>query len=128
MHVNDVSGRVVDAAVKIHKKLGPGLLESVYEVILAYELKRDALQVQRQVPIPIVWDGIQFEEGYRLDLIVDEQVVIDVKSVEVVHPVHKKQLLTYLRLLEKPLGLILNFNVNLMKDGIHRIANGLPDD
>ena len=117
----------MDAAIKIHSSLGPGLLESVYEVILAYELKKRGIEVQRQWRVPIIYDDIRFEEGYRLDLLVNEQIIVEIKSVEDVQPVHKKQLLTYLRLQRKPLGLLLNFNVDLMKDGITQIVNGLEE-
>lgn len=127
MQINEISGQIVDAAIKVHSSLGPGLLESVYEVIIAFELKKRGLQVQRQVPVPIIYDAIRFEEGYRLDLLVEECVVVEIKSIDDVQPVHKKQLLTYLRLTRKPLGLLLNFNVNLMKDGITRIVNGLDE-
>jgi GxxExxY protein len=125
--LNAVSGQIVDSAIAVHNELGPGLLESVYEVTLAHELRQRGLRVERQVPVPIVYRGIRFEEGYRLDLIVNDLVIVDIKSVEAVVAIHKKQLLTYLRLTKRPLGLILNFNVNLMKDGISRIANGIED-
>ena len=127
MQINEISGTIVDSAISIHSALGPGLLESVYEVLLAHELKQRGLKVERQVPVPICYLGIRFEEGYRLDLLVENLVVVEIKSVEDVLPVHKKQLLTYLRLTGKPLGLLLNFNQNLMKDGITRIANELKD-
>src|SRR5262245_10630460 len=118
---NQIAKEVVDAAFQIRTKLGPGLLESVYEVILAYELRKRGLSVQRQVPIPIVWDDIQFEESYRLDLVVGGKVPVEIKSVSAVEPVHKKQLLTYLRLLDKRLGLLINFNENLIREGITRV-------
>ena len=127
MKLNDISGEVIDAAVTIHKELGPGLLESVYETVVSHELKSRGLDVQRQVVVPIEYRGIRFEEGYRLDLLVNESVIVEIKSVEAISKVHYKQLLTYLRLMDKPLGLLLNFNVNLMKEGISRIANGLPE-
>jgi GxxExxY protein len=127
LHENEIAREVVDAAFQIHTKLGPGLLESVYEVVLAYELRKRGLSVQRQVPVPIVWDDIQFEEGYRLDLVVEGKVLVETKSISAIEPVHKKQLLTYLRLLNKRLGLLINFNENLIRDGITRIANGLPE-
>jgi len=103
------------------------LLESVYEVLLAHELEERGFHVQRQVPVPIRFRGIEFEEGYRLDLLVENLVVVEIKSVEELSPVHKKQLLTYLRLTKKTLGLLLNFNVDLMKHGITRIANNLEE-
>jgi GxxExxY protein len=127
MHINEISGQVVDAAVKVHRLLGPGLLESVYEVALAYELRKRGFQVDRQRPVPIVYEEIQFDEGFRLDLLVNDQVIVEIKSVEDIKAVHKKQLLTYLRLQDTRLGLLLNFNVDLMKDGITRIANGLQE-
>lgn len=127
MHINEISGAVVDAALRIHSELGPGLLESVYEVLLAHELKERGFEVERQVPVSIQYMGIQFEEGYRLDLLVDDLVVVEIKSIEIILPVHKKQLLTYLRLKQKPLGLLLNFNVELMKHGITRIVNQLEE-
>ena len=125
LHENPISKEIVDAAFKIHTKLGPGLLESVYEVILAYELRKRGLQVERQLPVPVVWDDIQFDEGYRLDLMVEGKVIVEVKSIESVERVHKKQLLTHLRLMDKRLGLLINFNEELIRDGISRIANGL---
>jgi GxxExxY protein len=127
LHENPISKEIVDAAFKIHTQLGPGLLESVYEVILAHELKKRGLRVQRQLPIPIIWDDIQFEEGYRLDLMVEDKVLVEVKSVECIERVHKKQLLTYLRLLDKRLGILINFNQELIRDGISRVANGLEE-
>ncbi len=127
MHVNEISCAVVDAALGIHSELGPGLLESVYEVLLAYELKERGLHIERQVAVPIQFRGIQFDEGYRLDILVENLVVVEIKSVEELLSVHKKQLLTYLRLTKKPLGLLLNFNVDLMKHGVTRIANNLEE-
>jgi GxxExxY protein len=107
--------------------LGPGLLESVYQAILGYELKKRGLRVQSEVPLPVEWDGVKMEIGFRADLIVEGMVLVELKSVEAVAPVHKKQLLTYLRLTNLQLGLLLNFGTALMKDGIHRVANGLAD-
>jgi GxxExxY protein len=127
MHENVISKEIVDAAYKIHTKLGPGLLELVYEVVLAHELKKRGLHAQRQVPVPIVWDDIQFEQGYRLDLIVESKVLVEIKSVEGIEPVHKKQLLTYLRLMDKQLGLLINFNEELIRNGIKRVVNGLEE-
>ena len=125
MTENEVAKIIVDTAFQIHKRLGPGLLESVYEVILAHELKRRGLKVDRQVPVAIVFDGIRFDEGFRADVIVGDKVIVELKSVENVIPVHKKQLLTYLRLTDKRLGLLLNFGSELIRDGISRVVNNL---
>ncbi len=127
MRLNDLSGEIVDAALTIHREIGPGLLESVYEVVLAHELKSRNLKVSRQVAVPIEYRGLRFDEGYGLDLLVEDTIIVEIKSVENLTDVHKKQLLTYLRLTNKSLGLLLNFNVNLMKQGIVRIANGIED-
>lgn len=124
---NELARDIVDAAFHIHKNLGPGLLESVYEVILAHELEKRGLSVARQQSVPITYDGIQFDEGFCADLIVEDKVIIELKSVEQVAPVHKKQLLTHLRLADKRLGLLINFGAPLIKEGICRIANGLPE-
>jgi GxxExxY protein len=128
MTENEIAKVVVDAAYKVHTTLGPGLLESVYEIVLAHELKRRGLAVARQVPIPIQYDSILFDEGFRADIIVEEKVIVELKSVEHVAPVHKKQLLTHLRLADKRLGLLINFGEELIKTGITRIVNGLDVD
>jgi len=124
---NEVAKQIVDAAFRVHTSLGPGLLESVYEVVLAYELEKRALRKVRQQPAPIVYQTTRFEMGFRADLMVEDLVIVEIKSVEAVAPVHKKQLLTHLRLAGKRLGLLINFNVALIKEGITRIANGMPD-
>jgi len=123
MKENQVTGEIIDSCIKIHKTLGPGLLESVYEAVLAYELRSRGLQVSLQVPMPISYEGVCLEVGFRCDMLVNDLVIVELKSVENVLPVHKKQLLTYLRLAGKQLGLLVNFNSELMKDGITRIAN-----
>ena len=123
MHENEIGTAVVDCAVQLHQDLGPGLLETVYEVTLARKLEKRGLIVQRQVPITIVYDGLEFEEGSRADLIINGKVIVELKSVEMIHPVHKKQLLTYLRLTGMKLGYLLNFGSPLMKDGITRIVH-----
>ena len=127
MHENEIRGIVVDTAIDIHRKLGPGLLESVYENVLAYELRKRGLRVRKQVAIPVVWEEVRLELGFRADLIVEEKVVLEIKSIEAVAPVHKKILLTYLRLTDKRLGLLLNFSEELMKHGVFRVANGLDE-
>ncbi|HJY38427.1 MAG TPA: GxxExxY protein [Steroidobacteraceae bacterium] len=118
---------VVDAAVQIHRELGSGLLEVVYEVILTHELRGRGLQVARQVSVPIIYRGVKFDEGFRIDLIVESEVVIELKCVEALHNAHKKQLLTYLRLSDNRLGYLLNFGAPLMKDGIIRVVNRLSE-
>ena len=128
MTENDIARIVVDACFKIHTTLGPGLLESVYEIVLQRELESRGLRVRRQVPVSIVWEGVTFEEGFRADLIVNDLVIIELKSVEKLAPVHGKQLLTYLRLMKLRLGLLINFGEALIKDGIKRVANGLSEE
>lgn len=127
MTENQIAKEVVDAAVKTHSELGPGLLESVYEIVLARELRRRDLRVERQVPIPIEYEGFRFDEGFLADIIVEGKVILELKSVEQLAKVHHKQLFTYLKLADKRLGLLLNFGAELMKDGINRIANGMED-
>ena len=125
MTENEIAAQIVDAAYQIHVKLGPGLFESVYEVVLAHELKKRGLQVERQVPIAIEYEEIKFDEGFRADVIVENKVIIELKSIESLGNVHKKQLLTYLKLTNMKLGLLINFGESLIKDGIVRIVNGL---
>jgi GxxExxY protein len=124
---NEIAKLVVDAAYHVHTKLGPGLLESVYEVALAHEIEKRGLAIKRQVSIPIQYDELVFDEGFRADIIVEDSVILELKSVEAVAPVHKKQLLTYLRLADKRLGLLLNFGAPLIKKGIFRIVNNLEE-
>jgi len=128
MTENQIGKEVVDAAVKIHSALGPGLLESVYEVVLAKELERRGLAVARQVAVPIEYDGMKFDEGFRADIIVEGIVILELKSVEVLSKIHHKQLLTYLKLKRLKLGFLLNFGASLMKDGIKRMVNGLENE
>ena len=124
---NEIAKIVVDASFHIHKRLGPGLLESVYVRILEYELTKRGLRVRREVPIPFRYDDIEFDEGFRADLIVEDIVILELKSVEHTAPVHKKQVITYLKLTEMKLGLLINFGAPLIKDGIFRLANGLTE-
>jgi GxxExxY protein len=125
VHENDIAKIVVDTAFKVHRVLGPGLFESVYETVLAHEIEQRGLAVERQKVIPINYEGLVLDEGFRADLVIDDRIIIELKSVEAVSPVHKKQLLTYLRLADKRLALLINFGANLIKDGIFRVANGL---
>lgn len=124
MKENDIGTVIVDCAIQLHRALGPGLLETVYEVVLARYLEKHGLAVNRQVAIPIEFEGEEFDEGFRADLIVEDKVIIELKSVERASPVHKKQLLTYLKLSGLKLGYLLNFGDELMKNGITRIING----
>jgi GxxExxY protein len=128
MEINEVSGLVVDEAYKLHSELGPGLLESVYEILLCHRLGRRGLEVVRQIPIPVRYDGLSLDEGFRADLLVEQQIIVELKSTEQNHPVHGKQLLTYLRLSGKSLGLLINFGLPLLKDGLKRVANNLPPE
>ena len=122
---NEIGKIVVDSAIKVHRELGPGLLESVYESVMAHELQDAGLEVQRQVAIPIRYRDLVFEEGFRADMIVASKVILELKSVESLNNSHKKQLLTYLKLTRLKLGFLLNFSESLMKNGIIRIVNGL---
>jgi len=124
---NRIAKQVVDAAFQIHSRLGPGLFESVYETVLAHELQKRGLRVARQVSIPIRYDDLVFKDAFRLDLLVDDLVIVELKSIEQLAPVHKKQVITYLKLAEKRLGLLINFGEILIKDGIVRLVNGLTD-
>lgn len=127
MHENEVARVIVDASYKIHRKLGPSLLESVYEAVLSHELQKRGLRIDRQAAIPVVWEDVVIQEGFRADLIVADKVVVEIKSVERLASVHGKQLLTYLRLLDKRLGLLINFGEFLIKNGIKRVANNLEE-
>jgi GxxExxY protein len=124
---NKIAKLVVDAAYHVHTKLGPGLLESVYEVVLAHEMEKRGLVFERQGSIPVQYDGLFFDEGFRADMVVEDSVILELKSVESVASVHKKQLLTYLRLADKKLGLLLNFGAPLIKKGIFRVVNKLEE-
>ena len=127
MDENQIAREIVDAAVQLHRELGPGLLESVYEAVLAYELQQRGLTVQRQVPVPIEYKGLRFEEGFRADMIVNGLVVVELKSISEINNAHRKQIQTYVRLKKLRLGLLLNFGAALMKNGIVRAANGMPE-
>ena len=121
--------QIVDAAYRVHTTLGPGLLESVYEAALAYELEKRGLRITgtRQQAIPVVYETVHILTGFHADLVVEDKVIVEIKALEIIAPVHKKQLLTYLKLADKRLGLLINFNVALIKDGITRIVNGLKE-
>jgi GxxExxY protein len=128
MEENEIGGIVVDAAIQVHRELGPGLLESIYEIILLHELTQRGLHAKRQVPVDVSFRGYVFDEGFRADLVVEEKVILELKCVERTSDAHRKQLLTYLRVTGLKLGFLLNFGEALMKDGITRTANGLRED
>lgn len=123
METNEITGLVLDTFIKIHSALGPGLFESVYEEIGVYELNKRGLYVERQKAIPVVYDNLKFEDGFRADLVVERKVIIEIKSIEALAPVHYKQVITYLKLMNLKDGILVNFNVDLLKDGFHRIFN-----
>ena len=125
MHENDIAHQCIGAAIEVHKSVGPGLLESAYENALAYDLRLMGFDVQQQVPMPFVYKEVKMEVGYRIDLLVNNKVIIEVKSVESLAPVHYAQLLTYLRLSGVKLGLLINFNAKTLKNNIHRLVNNL---
>ncbi len=125
--LDSVTRRIIGAAIEVHRRLGPGLLESAYEICLAYELRQNGLKVEEQKPLPIVYREVKLDCGYRLDLVVEDSVVVEIKAVEQLAPIHDAQLLSYLRLSEKRVGLIINFHVRVLKNGIKRIVNEFPD-
>ena len=127
MNETAIAQQIVDAAYRVHIVLGPGLLESVYKTALAYELEKRGLHVSREQSIPVVYENIQIHTGFYADLVVEDRVIVEVKAIEVIAPVHKSQLLTHLKLADKRLGLLINFNVALIKQGITRIVNGLKE-
>lgn len=120
---NDITGQIVDAAYHVHTRLGPGLLEKVYEALLTRSLEKRGLRVERQKSISFEFDGMRFDNAFCVDLMIEDQVVVELKSVEKLAPVHHKQVLTYLRILDLPVGLLINFGAAMLKDGVHRIAN-----
>lgn len=125
MHENELATVVVDLGLQIHKKLGPGLLESAYQAVFAYELRKRGLQIECERAVPLRWDDVTMETAFRADIVVENKLLLELKSIEQIEPVHKKQVLTYLKLLNLRLGLLINFHTELFKDGISRIANGL---
>lgn len=127
MNLNEITGIILDGSIRVHREIGPRVLRSVNEVILAKRLRQRGLSVERQKVVPLTIDGEDFGEVFRLDLFVEGRIVVELKSVEELHPVHFKQILTYLRLLRLPLGLLINFGETTLKEGFHRIANGLRE-
>jgi len=122
---NKLSGIIIESAIKIHRKLGPGLLESAYQTCLKYELEKKGLKVVKEKPMPVIYEEVKPDHGYRIDLLVEDKVIVELKAVDIVTDVHKAQVLTYLRLGEYKLGLLINFKVKMLKDGIKRIVNNL---
>jgi GxxExxY protein len=125
---NEITQEVIGAAIKIHRRLGPGLLESAYEACLAYETRRSGLQVERQKAVPLIYDSVKLDCGCRADLVVEDRVIVETKCKEALHPVDEAQLISHLRLLNVPVGLLINFHVELLKDGIRRIVNNYRTD
>jgi len=123
--LNDVTGEIVDAAMAVHSALGPGLLESAYEACLVFELHRRGIKAETQVGLPVVYEGVRIDVGYRIDVLVEDAVILELKSVDSILPIHKAQLLSYLKLSDKKVGLLINFNVLRLKDSIVRLANNL---
>jgi GxxExxY protein len=126
--LNQITGDIIGAAIEVHRALGPGLLESAYEACLAYELAQRGYKVEQQKPLPLVYKEVQLDCGYRLDLLVEDTVIVEIKAVELLAPIHSAQVLSYLRLSGCKVGLLINFNVKFLKQGIHRIVNHLETD
>lgn len=123
MELNEITEKVIGCAIKVHRALGPGLLESTYEVCLAHELVKEGLKVKTQVALPVVYDGLRLDAGYRIDMLVEDAVIVELKSIESLHPIHEAQVISYLKLSGKKIGLLINFNVKLLKGGIKRLIN-----
>lgn len=121
--LNEITGKIIELSIKVHKSLGPGMLEGAYEICLTHELVKHGFKVERQKKLPIVYDGIRLDAGYRLDLLVNDAVIVEVKAVERIHPVHEAQLLSYLRMTDVKLGLVINFNMKMLRDGVKRVVN-----
>jgi len=123
--LNEVTGKIIEYSIKVHKTLGPGMLEGAYEICLMHELVKNGFKVERQKKLPIIYDGIQLDGGYRIDLLVNDSVIVEVKAVERLHTVHEAQLLSYLRMTDVKLGLLINFNMKMLRDGVKRVVNKL---
>ena len=125
--LNKITETIIGVAISIHRALGPGLLESTYEACLVYDLMQADMKVEQQKPLPVVYRGVKLECGYRMDLLIENEVIVEIKSVETLLPIHKAQLMSYLKLSDCKVGLLINFNVELLKDGIQRVVNNFPD-
>ncbi len=126
-HLNSLTDKIIHAAIEVHKSLGPGLLESTYRVCTAHELTQDKFKVVQEVPLPVIYKGIKLDAGYRLDMVVNDLVIVEFKSVDTLLPIHQAQILSYLKLSGLKVGLLINFNVQVLKYGIRRIVNNFPD-
>ena len=125
--LNKITETIIGAAIDVHRALGPGLLESAYEACMVYDLIQVGMKVEQQKPLPVVYRGVKLECGYRLDLMIENEVVVEIKSIDKLLPIHKAQLMSYLKLADCKVGLLINFNVELLKDGIQRVVNNFPD-
>ena len=125
--INNITGKIINAAIAVHRELGPGLLESAYEACLVYELVQRGLSIEQQKNLPVIYRDVRVDCGYRIDLFIEKQVIVELKAVEKLEPIHKAQLLSYLKLSGCKVGLLINFNVKILKDGIHRIVNDLDE-
>jgi GxxExxY protein len=125
--LDQITRRIIGAAIEVHKTVGPGLLESAYQACLAFELREQGLKVEEQLPLPVVYKNVKLDCGYRIDLLVENEIVIEIKAIETLAPIHDAQLLSYLRLSGKRVGLLMNFHVRVLKDGLKRIVNEFPD-
>jgi len=123
MELNEITEAIIGCAIRVHKALGPGLLESTYEVCLVHELSKSGFNVRSQVALPVLYDGIKLDAGYRIDLLVNETVIVELKAVEAIHPIHEAQVISYLKLSGKKIGLLINFNVKMLTNGIKRLVN-----
>lgn len=123
MEVNSITEKIIGCAIKVHRALGPGLLEKTYEVCLAHEIVKEGLVVRRQVELPVIYDGLRLDAGYRIDLLVEERVIVELQTVEQFHPIHEAQLISYLKLSNLKVGLLINFNVTMLKSGVKRLMN-----
>ena len=121
--LNEITGKIIEFSIKVHKSLGPGMLEGAYEICLTHELVKHGFKVERQKKLPIVYDGIRLDAGYRLDLLVNDAVIVEVKAVQRIHPIHEAQLLSYLRMTDRKLGVVINFNMKMLRDGVKRVVN-----
>ena len=125
--LDQITRRVIGAAIEVHKTVGPGLLESAYQVCLAFELREQGLKVEEQLPLPVIYKNVKLDCGYRIDLLVENEIVVEIKAIELLAPIHDAQLLSYLRLSRKRVGLLMNFHMRVLRDGLKRIVNEFPD-